>query len=71
MTIYFPGRIVADYHMTSDEIVITVRASADEPLTYQAAYDACLAILEDAFETVAPPVHPVTDEDIENDTGLN
>ena len=71
MTVYFPGYVVGDYHLTKDEIVLTIRTSDGKPLTYQAAYDASRAMLEDAFETIEAPVAPVTEEEIAEDPSLN
>ena len=71
MTVYFPGYVVGDYHLTKDEIVLTIRTSDGKPLTYQAAYDGARALLEEAFETIEAPTPPVTEEEIAEDPSLN
>lgn len=71
MTIHFSGYVAGDYHMTKDEIVLTIRTTDGAPLSYQAAYDCLRSMLEDAFETIEPPARKITEEDIAEDPSLN
>lgn len=71
MTVHFPGYVAGDYELRKDELILTIRTTDGAKLTYQAAYDAARAMLEDCFETIEAPVPPVTEQEIAEDPSLN